>query len=191
MTAPAVIDPAPRRLLYEHARWLFDAEEARLSSIESRSTTLLGWAGTQLTLILGATALLSPLDASGWKTAGLWLLAVTVLASVGAISVLLANVMRTSTLPAAHRDLRDKLNELNTETFESDDLRYTEIHVAQPLAENLIGAGEKHPNGALADLATMIDVRAKWLNAATAAIGVSLSSAAMAAVFFLISTQGA
>lgn len=184
------LDPAATRALYEHAKWLFDAEDARLGSLESRAVAIVGWSGTQLALMLTAIALVAVLPGGWAKTTGMALLSTSVGLSVVAIFVVLASVVWARGVAAPTRDLRSNFAALNGSDRGATS-PITERDVLTNLTANLIADGTKYEKGALVALQGAIDKRADGLNWSTRLVAGSLALAAAAAPLFILAAQGA
>lgn len=116
------LNRAAADVVYEHARWLLDGQYDRLSSIESRAATLIGWASAQVAASAVVASLVSgALD--GWQlvvtvalvalggclaTCGAWtaLNKVITTASVSAVEVDFASTVDAA---ARYRDGADAL----------------------------------------------------------------------------------
>ena len=188
---PVAVDPAPTRALYEHARWLFDAEDTRAASVESRAAALVGWSGAQLTLTLGVTTLTTGLPDGRPRMIGLWLLAGSVVLLVLAVIIVLFGVVLARTVVAPRRDLRDYVPNSWSKETPPCPLSATEHDLLARFVANLLAPGDKSVEGALLSWQKAIDRRAGFLTCATLLVAGSVLLAAAATVPFIISAQGA
>jgi hypothetical protein len=173
------MDAAAQRLLLDYSRWLVDRHGARLSSIESRSASLLGWGGVQVSITTAVLALASGVPAGWARTTGAALLAFGGLMAATAVVMVVAGVLRTRTVVEPESDLTTLRSW--TAASSGDDAEWK-------LADRLVGAlndGDDRSKSVLVEFAAEVDSRARVLRCAsivlTAAVGLDALAALMIA----------
>ncbi len=151
--AGSIADYQAEAELLAHVRWLADRQAERLSSIEARASSVLGWASAQVALTVAALALIADLPFSWWLLAGAVTVAFGAVASTGAAAISGWGVLRPRRSPAPEVDLkaqRDNLEDRSDEERTKELLSTLVGALTDPASTDTPNAAE--PSGACARL---------------------------------------